>query len=90
MLYDIVAVLAAGPQAEALANNAAAKDFVSDAYAHAKFVGYVEGATELIGAAVWCPTTGSSASTRRTVSHSSSALRPISACRAREALVHQI
>ena len=58
VLYDIVAVLAAGPQAEALANNAAAKDFVSDAYAHAKFVGYVEGATELIGAAGVVPDDG--------------------------------
>ena len=58
VLYDIVAVLAAGPQAEALANNAAAKDFVSDVYAHAKFVGYVEGATELIGAAGVVPDDG--------------------------------
>jgi catalase len=58
VLYDVVAVLAAGPQAEALASNAAAKDFVSDAYAHAKFVGYVEGATALIAAAGVIPDDG--------------------------------
>jgi catalase len=58
VLYDVVAVLAAGPQADALANNAAAKDFVSDAYAHAKFVGYVESATALIGAAGVIPDDG--------------------------------
>ena len=44
--------------AELLANDAAAKDFVADAFAHGKFVGYVEGATELIGAAGVVPDDG--------------------------------
>jgi catalase len=58
VLYDVVAVLAAGGQVDALANNAAAKDFCSDAYAHAKFVGYAASATPLIAAAGIVPDEG--------------------------------
>ena len=51
VLYDAVAVLVADPAVDAMANNAAAKDFVSDAYAHCKFIGYVTTAVPLLEAA---------------------------------------
>ncbi len=38
VLYDVVAVLASAKGAQALAKNPAAKDFVSDAFAHCKFI----------------------------------------------------
>ena len=45
VLYDAVAVLRRRtPRWTRMANNAAAKDFVSDAYAHCKFIGYVPSA----------------------------------------------
>jgi catalase len=51
VLYDAVAILAADPAVVALTNNAAAKDFVADAFAHCKFVAYVEAARPLVDAA---------------------------------------
>ena len=68
-----------------LANEATAKDFVTDAFAHASSSATSRCAKPSSSARrVWCPTTGSSASMKRTVSHSSSALRPISACGTRD------
>jgi catalase len=40
VLYDAVVVLATKPGAAELASMPAARDFVSDAYAHCKFIGY--------------------------------------------------
>ena len=47
ILYDAVALLPSKDGAMALANNAAARDFVADAFAHYKFIGYVEAAMPL-------------------------------------------
>jgi len=47
VLYDAVVVLASAEGARLLTMEATAKDFVSDAYAHAKFIGYVETAKPL-------------------------------------------
>jgi catalase len=47
VLFDAVAVLAAGKAAQALAKNPAAKDFVSDAFAHCKFIAYTAEALPL-------------------------------------------
>ena len=51
VLYDAVAVLASADGAALLANDAAAKDFVTDAHAHCKFVGHVPSAAALLQAA---------------------------------------
>jgi catalase/putative intracellular protease/amidase len=51
VLYDAVIVLAARDGAEALAVLPAARDFVTDAYAHCKFVGYTGDAAPLFEAA---------------------------------------
>jgi catalase len=51
VLFDAVAVIAAPEGARALALNPAARDFVSDAYAHCKFIGYTSGAAPLLEAA---------------------------------------
>ena len=48
VLFDAVAVIAAPEGAAALAVNPAARDFVSDAYAHCKFIGYTSGAAPLL------------------------------------------
>ena len=55
VLYDAVIVLASEDGASSLARNPAARDFISDAYAHCKFVGYVTGALPLLRgqARVW-------------------------------------
>lgn len=50
VLYDAVAVLLSEDAAMLLAREAAARDFVSDAFAHAKFIGHSEGARPLLGA----------------------------------------
>src|SRR5579859_1598348 len=50
VLYDAVAILASKEGALALAQEPAARDFVSDAYAHAKFVGYTPEAEVLFTA----------------------------------------
>ncbi len=47
VLYDAVAVLPSKDGCQALLRNPAAKDFVSDAFAHCKFVGYSEAAMAL-------------------------------------------
>jgi catalase len=51
VLFDAVAVIAAPDGARALADSPAARDFVSDAYAHCKFIGYTSGAAPLLQAA---------------------------------------
>lgn len=47
VLYDSVAILLSEGGCQSLLTNAAAKDFVSDAFAHLKFVGYVQAALPL-------------------------------------------
>jgi len=42
VLYDAVAILLSADGVALLSNEATAKDFVSDAFAHAKFIGYTE------------------------------------------------
>ncbi len=51
VLYDAVVILANKEGAAALAHHPAVRDFVSDAYAHGKFIGYTEEATALFAAA---------------------------------------
>ncbi|MFC3444040.1 catalase [Sphingobium rhizovicinum] len=51
VLYDAVVLMLAPDGAAQLAQDKTAKDFVSDAYAHAKFIGYTEDALPLIDAA---------------------------------------
>jgi catalase len=51
VLFDAVAVIAAPDSALALAANPAARDFVSDAYAHCKFIAYTSGAAALFQSA---------------------------------------
>jgi catalase len=47
VLYDAVAVVPSAEGVQALLKNAAAKDFVSDAFAHLKFIAYVDDAMPL-------------------------------------------
>jgi len=47
VLYDAVALLLSDAGAGALSNLAPARDFVSDAFAHAKFIGYTQSALSL-------------------------------------------
>ena len=49
VLYDAVALLPSKDGAKALAKEPAARDFVADAFAHMKFIGYVETAAILLG-----------------------------------------
>jgi catalase len=51
VLYDAVAVIPSDPGAAELAELPAARDFVSDAYAHCKFIGFVPAARTLFRAA---------------------------------------
>jgi catalase len=51
VLYDAVALLPSEHAAKALANDPAARDFVADAFAHRKFIGYVEAAKPLFNKA---------------------------------------
>ncbi len=51
VLYDAVAVIASEGGARALAARPAARDFVTDAVAHCKFVAYTSGASVLFEAA---------------------------------------
>ena len=44
VLYDAVVVLASADGAALLASDAAAKDFVTDAHAHCKFIGHAASA----------------------------------------------
>jgi catalase len=48
VLYDAVVLLISERSAKALCENAAAVDFVSDAYAHCKYIGFVAGAEALM------------------------------------------
>jgi catalase len=48
VLYDAVVLLLTEASANALCNDAAAVNFVSDAYAHCKYIGYVSGALSLL------------------------------------------
>jgi len=54
VLHDAVAMLVSEDGADMLANDPAAGDFVADAFAHSKFVGYTEAAqpflTKVLGA----------------------------------------
>jgi catalase len=50
VLYDAVAILAAPGAARVLAARPAARDFVTDAVAHCKFIGYTSGAAGLFEA----------------------------------------
>jgi catalase len=47
VLYDAVAVIPSAEGCQLLLKNAAARDFVSDAFAHLKFVGYLDSAKPL-------------------------------------------
>ena len=58
VLYDAVAILASAEGAEMLLREAAAKDFVSDAFAHAKFIAYIDAAKPLIEKAGVIPDKG--------------------------------
>jgi catalase len=51
VLYDAVALLTSEEGVQALVKEAAARDFVADAFAHMKFIGYVEAAMPLFGKA---------------------------------------
>jgi catalase len=51
VLYDAVAILASAEGAIALASDPAAKDFVTDAHAHGKFIAYDPAAMPLLEAA---------------------------------------
>ena len=51
VLYDAVALLVPAEGAAALARSPAARDFVTDAYAHCKFIGYAPDAAALLRAA---------------------------------------
>jgi catalase len=51
VLYDAVAIIAAAEGVQPLLSNASAKDFVSDAFAHLKFIAYVDAAIPLFAKA---------------------------------------
>ena len=51
VLYDAVAILASAEGAAALTTNPAAKDFITDAHAHAKYIAYTPTAIPLLEAA---------------------------------------
>jgi catalase len=51
VLYDAVVILASAEGAAALADDSAAKDFVTDAHAHSKFIAYHPAAQPLLDAA---------------------------------------
>lgn len=48
VLYDAVALLPSPDGAQMLAKEPAARDFVADAFAHMKFIGYIDAATPLM------------------------------------------
>jgi catalase len=51
VLYDAVALLMSEDGAALLQNDASARDFIADAFAHAKFIGYSEAAKPLLAKA---------------------------------------
>jgi catalase len=58
VLYDAVAVLISADAAPLFAIDKPSKDFVSDAFAHAKFIAYVGSATPLLDKAALVPDDG--------------------------------
>lgn len=58
VLYDAVAILLSSEGAQILSGEATAKDFVNDAFAHAKFIAYSDGAKDLLAAACVQPDGG--------------------------------
>jgi catalase len=52
VLYDAVALLMPAAAAKKLATASVARDFVADAFAHCKFIGYAPGAVALIDGAI--------------------------------------
>ena len=48
VLYDAVAILAASKATDDLLQESTARDFVADAFAHCKFIGYVKSAFPLL------------------------------------------
>jgi catalase len=50
VLYDAVVILTTNDGAATLAQHPAARDFLTDAYAHAKFIGYTDAAAPLFAA----------------------------------------
>ncbi|MBE1710677.1 MULTISPECIES: catalase [Mesorhizobium] len=48
VLYDAIALLAAKPAMAGLLRESTARDFVADAFAHCKFIGFVEAAAPLL------------------------------------------
>jgi catalase len=52
VLYDAVTLLVSEDSAQALLNDPAVRDFISDAYVHAKFIGHVEAAAPLLNKAI--------------------------------------
>lgn len=51
VLFDAVALLVAAPAVDDLVNEAAARDFVADAFQHCKFIGYSQDAKPLLAVA---------------------------------------
>jgi len=51
VLFDAVALLLTEEGAELLTGEAAARDFVADAFAHCKFIGFTPGAVPLLAKA---------------------------------------
>ncbi len=58
VLYDAVVLLVSDKGAAMLANDASARDFVADAFAHAKFIGYAPSAKPLLDKAGVTPDEG--------------------------------
>jgi catalase len=58
VLYDAVAILVSADGAKLLSQEATAKDFISDAFAHAKFIAYAETAKPLLDKAGVVPDDG--------------------------------
>ena len=52
VLYDAVALLVSDAGAQILATDGATRDFISDAYVHAKFIGFVQAAQPLLAKAI--------------------------------------
>jgi catalase len=55
VLFDAVALLLTEEGAERLAGEAVARDFVADAFAHCKFIGFTAGAIPLLAKAGIAP-----------------------------------
>jgi catalase len=90
VLYDAVALLVSAEGAELLAGEATARDFVADAFAHAKFIGFAEAARPLLERAGVTPDEGCLA-----IDGQGSAERFVGMCRElrhweREARVHAV